>query len=148
MSAAWVPITIDAAASQATRNALQRQLKGQLSVNGATFTRFLFSLPLATLYLLALVAGNNAALPAPHRTFWFWVVAAAVSQIVATSLQILVTTSRNFATGIAYTKTEVVQAAIFEILFLKAMLTGLGKLGIALGTVAVMLMYLTRSDRP
>ena len=148
MSVAWVPITIGAAASQAARSALQRQLKGQLSVNGAAFTRFLFGLPLATLYLSALVAGNSSALPAPHRAFWFWVVAAAVSQIVATSLQILVTTSRNFATGIAYTKTEVVQAAVFEILFLGAILTGLGGLGIALGTVAVMLMSLTRSDRP
>jgi uncharacterized membrane protein len=63
-------------------------------------------------------------------------------------LQILVMTSRNFATAIAYTKTEVVQAAVFEILFLGAVFTALGGLGIALGTIAVMLMSLTRSERP
>ena len=148
MSVAWIPITIGAAASQATRSALQRQLKGQLSINGAAFTRFLFGLPLAALYLAALVAGEVGALPTPHRVFWFWVTTAAVSQIVATSLQILVMSSRNFATAIAYTKTEVVQAAVFEILFLGAVLTGLGGLGIALGTMAVMLMSLTRSERP
>ena len=148
MSVAWIPITIGAAASQATRSALQRQLKGQLSINGAAFTRFLFGLPLAALYLSALVAGNVGPLPTPHRAFWFWVVVAAASQIVATSLQILVMSSRNFATAIAYTKTEVVQAALFEILFLGAVLTGLGGLGIALGTIAVMLMSLTRSERP
>jgi len=148
MSVAWVPITVGAAASQAARSALQRQLKGQLSVNGAAFTRFLFGLPLAAVYLSALVAVGLGAMPSPGGAFWFWVFAAAVSQIVATSLQILVTTSRNFATGIAYTKTEVVQAAVFEILFLGAVLTGFGGLGITLGTIAVMLMSLTRSARP
>jgi uncharacterized membrane protein len=56
--------------------------------------------------------------------------------------------ARNFATGVAYTKTEVVQAAVFEILFLGAVVTGLGATGIVLGTVAVMLMSLTRSGNP
>jgi drug/metabolite transporter (DMT)-like permease len=148
MSVAWIPITVGAAASQAARSALQRQLKGQLSVNGAAFTRFLFGLPLAAVYLSLLVAGGLGALPSPSGAFWFWVLAAAVSQIVATSLQILVTTSRNFGTGIAYTKTEVMQAAVFEVLFLGAVLTGLGALGIALGTIAVMLMSLTKSAQP
>jgi drug/metabolite transporter (DMT)-like permease len=148
VSVAWIPITIGAAASQAARSALQRKLKGQLSVNGAAFTRFLFGLPLAALYLAGLVAGQVGALPAPHGVFWFWVITAAISQIVATSLQILVMSARNFATAVAYTKTEVVQAAVFEILFLGAVLSGLGGLGIALGTVAVMLMSLTRSEQP
>jgi drug/metabolite transporter (DMT)-like permease len=148
VNVAWIPITIGAAASQAARSALQRKLKGQLSVNGAAFTRFLFGLPLAALYLGALVAGEVGALPTPHGVFWFWVLTAAISQIVATSLQILVMSARNFATATAYTKTEVVQAAVFEILFLGAVLSGLGGLGIALGTVAVMLMSLTRSERP
>jgi drug/metabolite transporter (DMT)-like permease len=148
VSIAWIPITVGAAASQATRSALQRTLKGSLSVNGASFTRFLFGLPLAAVYLTALVTAGAGDLPQPGRAFWFWVVTAAVSQIVATSLQIVVMTSRNFATAVAYTKTEVVQAAVFEILFLGAVLTALGGLGIALGTVAVMLMSLPRSERP
>src|SRR5262247_3392066 len=123
MTVAWVPFTIGAAASQAARSALQRQLKGQLSINGAAFTRFLFGLPLAAAYLAMLLASGAGTLPQPHRTFWFWVVAA-LSQIVATSLQVYVMTSRNFATAIAYTKTEVMQAAVFEVLFLGAVLTG------------------------
>jgi drug/metabolite transporter (DMT)-like permease len=144
----WIPITIGAAASQAARSALQRQLKGQLSINGAAFTRFVFGLPLAGIYLTALVAMGAGHLPEPQGAFWLWVITAAVSQIMATSLQIHVMTSRNFATAVAYTKTEVVQAAIVEILFLGAVVTWLGGLGIALATMAVMLMSLTRSDRP
>lgn len=145
---AWIPITLAAAASQAVRTALQRYLTGRLSTNGAAFTRFIFGLPLAALYLTALIMLGWGRLPTPKAAFWFWVVTAAISQIVATSLLIHVTTMRNFATGVAYTKTEVVQAALFEILFLGAVVTWLGGLGIVLGTLAVMLMSLIKTDRP
>ena len=56
--------------------------------------------------------------------------------------------ARNFATGVAYGKTEVVQAAVFEVLFLGAVLTPVGALGIAIATIAVMLMSLVRTNRP
>lgn len=148
MAVAWIPITLGAAASQAARTALQRHLKGRLSTNGAAFTRFVFGLPFALVYLALLVAGGIGPLPVPGPRFWSWVVVAAVSQIVATSLQIHVIAARNFSTGVAYTKTEVVQAALFEVLFLGAALTWLGGLGIVVATVAVMLMSLVKSDRP
>jgi drug/metabolite transporter (DMT)-like permease len=77
-----------------------------------------------------------------------WVLVAALSQIVATALQIHVMAARNFATGVAYAKTEVVQAALFEMIVLGAVVTWLGGLGITLGTVAVMLMSLVKTDRP
>lgn len=148
MAVAWVPITLGAAASQAVRTALQRHLKGRLSTNGAAFTRFVFGLPFAAVYLSLLLAGEVGSLPAPGPAFWTWVIVAAVSQIVATSLQIHVMAARNFAAGVAYAKTEVVQAALFEMVFLGAVVTWLGGLGVALGTFAVMLMSLVKTGRP
>jgi len=145
---AWVPITLVAATSQAVRTALQRYLKGRLSTNGAAFTRFVFGLPLAGVYFALLVAAGVGRLPRPGPAFWAWVVAAAVSQILATSLQLHVMALRNFSTGVAYAKTEVVQAAIFEIVFLGAVVTWLGGLGIVLGTAAVMLMSLVKTKNP
>lgn len=145
MALAWVPITLTAAGSQAVRTALQRHLTGRLSTNGAAFTRFLFGLPLAALYLTGLVTSGAGHLPTPRPAFWFWVVTAAVSQIVATSLQLHVLTLRNFATGVAYAKTEVMQAAVFEIVFLGAVVTWLGGLGVVVGTVAVMIMSIVKS---
>jgi uncharacterized membrane protein len=145
---AWVPITIGAATAQAVRTALQRYLKGRLSTNGAAFTRFVFGLPLAAVYLSLLLAAGIGNVPHPGRPFWAWVVAAAVSQILATSLQLHVMALRNFSTGVAYAKTEVVQAAIFEIVFLGAVVTWLGGLGIVVGTAAVMLMSLVRTRHP
>jgi uncharacterized membrane protein len=145
---AWIPITLGAATAQAVRTALQRYLKGRLSTNGAAFTRFVFGLPLAAVYLALLLAAGVGHLPHPRPVFWAWVVAAAVSQILATSLQLHVMALRNFATGVAYAKTEVVQAAIFEIVFLGAVVTWLGGLGIVLGTAAVMLMSLVKTRHP
>jgi drug/metabolite transporter (DMT)-like permease len=144
----WVPITLLAAASQALRTALQRHLKGRLSTNGAAFTRFVFGLPFAVIYLAALTGAGLGPRPEPGASFWGWVLLASVSQILATSLQIHVMAARNFAAGVAYGKTEVVQAAAFEVVFLGAVLTAVGALGIALGTVAVMLMSLVRTKNP
>jgi drug/metabolite transporter (DMT)-like permease len=148
MAFAWIPITLVASASQALRTALQRHLKGRLSTNGASFTRFVFGLPFAIVYLIALVTAGVGRVPATNRAFWVWVLAAAVSQILATSLQIHVMAARNYATGVAYGKTEVVQAALFEIVFLGATVTWMGAVGILLGTLAVMLMSLVKSARP
>jgi drug/metabolite transporter (DMT)-like permease len=141
-------MTLVAAAAQAVRTALQRHLTGRLSTNGASFTRFVFGLPMAVVYLLALVGVGVGRLPSPSPIFWFWVVGAALSQILATSLQLHVMGSRNFATAVAYAKTEVVQAAVFEAVFLGAFVSGVGALGIALATIAVMLMSLVKTDRP
>lgn len=148
MALAWIPITVTAAAAQALRTAMQRQLKGRLSTNGAAFTRFLFGLPFAAAYLTVLLAGDVGALPSPGTGFWLWVLVAGLSQIVATSVQLHVMVARNFAMGVAYAKTEVVQAAIFEVVFLGAVVSGIGALGIALATFAIMLMSLVRTARP
>jgi drug/metabolite transporter (DMT)-like permease len=148
MGMAWVPITIVAALSQTVRNALQRSLKGRLSTNGAAFTRFLFGLPFACAYLTILLATGAGRLPRPDGVFWSWLVAAGLSQIVATSLLIHVMTARNFATAVAYAKTEVAQAAAFEIIFLGATVSWLGASGVVLATVSVMLMSVSRSPHP
>lgn len=148
MGVAWIPITIVAALSQAARNALQRSLKGRLSTNGAAFTRFVFGLPFACVYLGALLAAGVGALPRPGATFWGWLVAAGLSQIAATSMLIHVMAARNFATSVAYAKTEVAQAAAFEIVFLGATVTWLGAAGVVLATVSVMLMSVSRSAHP
>ena len=148
MGVAWIPITIVAALSQTVRNALQRSLKGRLSTNGAAFTRFVFGLPFACVYLGVVLAAGASTPPRPGSVFWGWLVAAGLSQIAATSLLIHVMTARNFATAVAYAKTEVAQAAAFEIIFLGATVTWLGAAGVVLATVSVMLMSVSRSAHP
>ena len=144
----WIPITLAAAVSQNVRTALQRHLKGRLSTNGANFTRYAFGLPFALGYALFLHGGIGLAWPEPDASFFGWVLLGGVSQILATSLLIEAMTRRNFAAGIAYSKTEVVQAALFEAAFLGIALTAGGIAAIALATIGVMLISLRRSDAP
>ena len=51
----WIPLTIWAGFAQTLRNAAQRHLVGELGTLGATLVRFLFGLPFALIYLVALL---------------------------------------------------------------------------------------------
>jgi drug/metabolite transporter (DMT)-like permease len=144
----WIPITIAAAASQNLRTALQKHLKGRLSTNGANYTRYAFGLPFAIGYALLLHHGVGLAWPSPDAAFLGWVLLGGVSQILATSLLIEAMTRRNFAAGVAYSKTEVVQAALFEAIFLGLAITAGGALAILLATIGVMLVSLRASADP
>ncbi len=144
----WIPITIAAAFSQNIRTALQKHLKGQLSTNGAAFTRFAYGFPFALAYVLALHLAAGLEWPAANAAFAGWVSLGSVTQILATSLLIHAFSFRNFAVGVAYSKTEVVQAALFGLIFLGETVTAWGAAAIVVGTVGVMLISLTRSERP
>ncbi len=144
----WIPITIGAALSQNLRTALQKHLKGRLSTNGANWTRYGFGLPFAYLYVALLHWGVGASWPTIDASFLGWVVLGGVSQIVATSLLIEAMTRRNFAAGVAYSKTEVVQAALFEFVVLGIAITVGGALAIVLATLGVMLISLRQSPDP
>lgn len=138
----WIPLTIAAAFLQNLRTALQKHLRARLSTNAATFTRFAFGSPLVILYTLGLHGWASLDWPAPNPAFVFWVALGGVAQIVATSCLIHIFSFRNFAVGVAYSKTEVIQAAIFGLVFLGDRVTLWGSTAIALGTLGVMLISL------
>jgi drug/metabolite transporter (DMT)-like permease len=144
----WIPITLGAAVFQVVRTALQKHLKGRLSTNGANYTRYAFGLPFAVGYAMLLNRAGGLEWPRPDAVFFAWVMLGGVAQIVATSLLIEAMTRRNFAAGIAYSKTEIVQAAMFEAVFLGIAVTAGGAAAIALATLGVMLISLGRSTAP
>ncbi len=143
----WIPLTISAALLQNLRTAVQRHLVGRLSTNGAAMTRFVYGLPFALAYLWLLTA-LGLSLPEPDLAFWLWVTTGSVSQTLATVLLLTVLRQRNFAVGIAYSKTEVVQAAIFGLVVLGDSVSLLGAVAIVIGTVGVMLFSLQKSSDP
>ena len=133
-------MTVGAALAQTVRNAAQRHLIADLGTLGATLVRFLYGLPFAAAWLFAVSAWTGAAMPAPNAAFLGWVLLGAVSQIVATALLLRTMQARNFAVGVAYTKTEILQVAIFGALFLGDPL-GAPTLGAVLcGTLGVLLL--------
>jgi drug/metabolite transporter (DMT)-like permease len=136
----WIPITIAAAALQTVRNALQRNLTGALSALGATGTRFLFGLPFALCYALAVFAVSDAPAPSPAAAFFAWAALGGVAQILATALLIQLFQLRNFSTGIAFSKSEVLQVALFGLLVLGDAISPLATGAIALATAGLVLL--------
>ncbi len=140
----WIPISIAAALAQNLRTAVQRKLKGRLSTSGANYTRFVFGVPLAAGYAAALVVWGGFELAQPNPRFLVSVTLGGIAQILGTSALLEAMARRNFAAGIAFSKTEALQAALFEVLVLGAALSAGGALAIAVATAGVLLISLAR----
>jgi drug/metabolite transporter (DMT)-like permease len=91
------------------------------------------------LFLFIVKASLGKDLPASNLAFWLWVATGAVSQTIATFLLLRTMQERNFALGVAYSKTEVLQVAIFALVFLGDALTLPAVLAVISGTIGVML---------
>lgn len=143
----WVLFTLFAAATQTLRFVLQKRLKGAgLSTGGATFARFLFAAPIATAAALVALALSDWALPPLGIGFAGFVLIGALGQIVATFLTVALFSLRNFAVGIAFTKTETVQVAAFSALLLSETVSLAGWVAIAIGLAGVL--TLSRTPEP
>lgn len=141
----WIPVTLFAAFMQNLRFMLQRHLKTTaLSTAGATYSRFLFSLPLITVMVTAYLAVTGYGFPQLTARFWGFAVVGGISQIMATALVVALFAERNFTVGIALKKSEVILTAIVGLLVLGEAVTGMGVLAIAVGFAGVILL----SDPP
>jgi drug/metabolite transporter (DMT)-like permease len=136
----WAVFTIIAAAGQTARNAMQRELTARLGTAGATHVRFLFGCPFALVFLAAVLLAKGAGLPHPGTTFWPWILAGSLSQIIATALMLAAMGERSFVVAIAYTKTEPVQVALFGLAFLGDPLNLPTAIAILLATGGVIVM--------
>jgi len=146
---AWIPVTLGAALAQTLRNAAQRSLTGDLGALGATLVRFLYGLPFALIWLGVAWAGfaRFAAWPAINASFLIWTVVAALSQIAATAFLLRNMEERNFAIGVAYSKSEIIQVAIFGLVLLGDRVSLLTVVSIVIASVAVMLLSLPSGNR-
>jgi drug/metabolite transporter (DMT)-like permease len=137
----WVIATIAAAAVQTIRFMLQKRLKGLgLSTGGATFSRFLFAVPLACLGVAVLIGLRGYSIPPLGPVFWAFAIMGGVAQIIATFCTVALFSERSFAVGIAFTKTETVQVALFSAVFLAETVSGMGVVAILIGLAGVLLL--------
>ncbi len=141
----WVAISIGAALAQAIRFALQKQLKATaLSSVGATFARFLYSAPLVVVLALLYARISGQGWPQLSSTFWGYALTGGVAQILATVCLVSLFAQRNFAVGVALSKTEVMLSVLTGFLLLGDGVSLLGGLAILLGVLALFLL----SDPP
>jgi drug/metabolite transporter (DMT)-like permease len=121
----FLPITLIAAALQTARFSFQKQLKVLgLSTFSATAARFVTASPLAILLTLGLMLWHGYGWPDLAPGFWLWALSGGATQIVATFFTVSLFAQRSFAVGIAFTKTEVLQVALFSAVFLGETVSG------------------------
>jgi drug/metabolite transporter (DMT)-like permease len=136
----WIPVTVWAAFAQTVRNAAQRSLTKELGTLGATLVRFFYGLPFAAAWLAIVLAWTASPLPAMGGAFFAWVLLGAVSQIAATAFLLATMQERNFALGVAYSKTELLQVAIFGLAFLGDPLSPATMAAVLFGMAGVLLL--------
>lgn len=119
----WIYFTLGAAFMQNARSALQRYLKDRLTTLGAAYVRFLYATPFAIAYVWGLHVWGGYALPQPTPVFFVWSALGGLSQIIFTALLLYLFSFRNFTVGTTFSKTEIVQVAVFGFLLLGDTLT-------------------------
>lgn len=137
----WIPVTLAAASFQTVRFMLQKSLSSvRLTASGATFARFAYSAPLAVAALCAVLLLGDRDLPQMNMLFGVFVVVGGIAQILATICVVALFKQRNFAVGITFAKTEVIQTALVGFVVLGDTISGGALFAIGLGLWAVLLL--------
>lgn len=145
--ALWIPVTFAAALFQTLRFMLQRQLAvDTLSAVGATFARFCYSAPLVAVLMAVYLTVTAQSIPALPLGFWAFGALGGLAQILATVAVVMLFKARNFAVGITFKKTEVMQTLIIGMIVLGEGVSPLGLFAIALGLVGLLLLSKNTSD--
>ena len=140
----WVLLTLLAATVQAIRNALSRQLVGQVSPALTAWSRFAFNLPFSAALALGLALWHGA----PHLStaFFAWALVGAVTQLLANFALVAAFQVSSFSQSVALHKLETVFGAAVGLVLFGEVPTLLGWAGILLSTFGVLLMNLARPD--
>ena len=136
----WIWITLVAATTQTLRSAGQKQMKSVMGDFGASYIRFSYALPFACVWLYAVMSATGQAMPQTTPDFWLWVSIGGMTQVIFTVLLITLFNHRNFAAGTAFSKTEILQAAIFEAIIIGEFVSFQVGLAIAIGVFAILML--------
>ncbi|SFC70318.1 EamA family transporter [Tropicimonas isoalkanivorans] len=137
----WIAATLAAALFQTVRFALQKRLKqAGLSAAGATWARFVWSAPVLGLAVAVWIAASGVTVPPLTAAFWAFALAGGIGQILATICVVALFSRRNFAVGITFKKSEVLQTALVGWLVLGEGVSWSGLAALLLGLVALLVL--------
>lgn len=140
----WIFATLAAAFFQTLRFMLHKVLSmGTLSNAGSTFARFAYALPFAWALAGGYVIVTGQSVSGITAVFWGYALAGATAQILATLCVVAIFAQRNFAVGITFKKTEVVQTALLAFVVLGDRVTVWGWGAIGVGLFGVLLLSKT-----
>ncbi|GIT90674.1 membrane protein [Jannaschia pagri] len=141
--ALWIFATLFAASAQAIRFYLQKRLStGGLSPVAATFARFVYAPVPIAVGLAAWAFTGDTALPSLGDGFAGYAIVGGTAQILATVCVVALFARRNFAVGIAFSKTAVLLTVVTGFLMLGETVTWLALGAMAVGFAGVLLLSL------
>ena len=143
----WIFLAAAAAPLQVARNAMQRGLVGDAGPWGATLVRFLFGLPFSILIFAVMWTITPDAQPDPSARFWTAAVVGAISQVAATGALLMAMRSSGFAVAIMLQQSSLPMAAILGWLVLGDALGVAAWLGVAVGTVGLVVLSWPRQGQ-
>jgi len=134
----WIALILAAASAQTIRNAAQRVLAKSAGVLPATFVRFCHGLPFAALGLAFVSFVHDGSWPTPRPEYVAWIALGAVAQLAATACLIAAMGQRSLVVAVAYSKTEILQVALYSTVLLAERLTASLVGAIVLSTIGVL----------
>ena len=137
----WVLITAIASLSQTLRSVFQKNIIEDVGVLASAYSRFIFALPFVAL-LAVFFLGVEELLILKNLSVktLFFLVTASICQILFTIILIKLFTLRSFAIGVAFSKTEVIQTTLLEIVIIGFILTSHVLLAIIIGFIGMLFM--------
>ena len=141
----WIPITIAASFAQVARNAAQRSVMGGTGPWGATLVRFLFGLPFTAVFVAVAFALTRGEHPRAGLDFWTPALTGGASQIAATAALLVAMRRAGFAVATAVQQSSIPLAALLGWLVYGERLTALGWTGVALTSVALLVVTWPRT---
>ena len=145
----WIPISVWAAFAQTMRNAAQRQLTGELGTLGARLWFASSTACLSRRYgCTACMRLASSSFPRPTSAFGAGLGWAPSVRLRQQRCFLRVMAERNFTLGVAYSKSEIIQVAIFGFLFLGDLITQITALAVICATVGVLLLSPADKERP
>jgi drug/metabolite transporter (DMT)-like permease len=140
----WIVASVAAALFQTVRFMLQKVLSMDvLSTAGSTFARFAYAAPAAFVLTAVYLWFLQEDIPHLPTAFWGYAWTGALAQILATVCVVALFRERNFAVGITFKKTEVIQAAILGVALFGDAVSWAGWGAILIGLVGVLLLSRT-----
>ena len=136
----WAVIALIAAVAQSLRTVCQKLLIPHAGELGASFSRFFFGVAFAWLWTISICIKTNSSLPGMSASFLIFVGLAAILQIAFTILLIMMFSHRNYAIGIALSKTEILQTAILEAILIGYAASYSIMLAISIGLIGIALL--------
>ena len=137
----WVLITAIASLSQTLRSVFQKNIIEDVGVLASAYSRFIFALPfVALLAVFFLDVEELLILKNLSVKTLFFLVTASICQILFTIILIKLFTLRSFAIGVAFSKTEVIQTTLLEIIIIGFILTSHVLLAIIIGFIGMLFM--------